>query len=141
MKKLVFLILIFSTSLQARQLTDFTLPIFSKKSKINLSKITKNQKVVINFWASWCTACIKELKELEVLKKNNPLAQFIAINAGETPIKIKRFLKKYKFSYTILVDKDKTYSKSIGVLGLPQTIVVGKNRSILYRSDKPPKDI
>jgi len=125
----------------AKTLKDFTLPIYKTKDTFVLSQAVKKNKIVINFWASWCTACIQELAELEALKIKYPDASYIAINAGEKSNKIKRFLKKYKFSYLILLDKKKKTSKSLEVFSLPQTIVVDKNRAILYRGNRPPKKI
>ncbi len=143
MKKLIILstIILFNLSINAETLKDFTLPIYSKNKQFNLRQELSKKKVVINFWASWCTACIRELKELEQLKLNNKNITFIAVNAGESTKKIKRFLKKYHFSYLILEDKDRIFSKSIGISSLPQTMVIDQKSNILYRSDTPPKKI
>ena len=137
--QLIFMIL--STSSYADVLPDFQLTEYKTNKIVKLSSLVKERKVVLNFWASWCKSCIHELKELETLKKNFPNTIFIAINAGENNKKVKKFLKKYKFSYRILMDTNKGYSKSIGVLSLPQTFVIGKNLEILYKADVPPKKI
>ena len=100
-----------------------------------------NKKIVINFWATWCTSCIKEIDELERLKNNNPNVEFIAINAGDSKKKIKKFLKKHPWTYKILMDVDKSISKSLGVLSLPQTWVLDKKRTIIYKNTKPPSKI
>ena len=139
MKILLFILL--SISIQAETIQDFSLPIYKSKETFNLKKTLKKKKVVINFWASWCTSCIKEIPILEKLKKENPQVEFVAINAGDTKKKIKKFLKKYKFSYKVLEDKSKELSKSLGVLNLPQTWVIGKNGNVLYKSDIPPEKL
>ena len=141
---LIFIFLISSPILRAEELTNFKLPIYKTKEHFELSKaLEKNDKIIINFWASWCTGCIQELPELEALKQkyNNQKTQFIAINAGESKKKIKKFLKKYKFSYLVLLDKERTLSKSLGVTDLPKTIVIDKTRSILFKGNRPPKEI
>ena len=95
-------------------------------------EVKGHKKVLINFWASWCTACIQELAELEDLKKANEKngVLFVAINAGEKKKKIKRFLRKYKFSYLILEDKDRVLSKSLNVTDLPKTIVIDNKMKV-----------
>ena len=122
----------------AVELDEFSLPIYNK-SEVYTYK--KGKPAVINFWASWCTSCIQEIPILEELKKNNPKHSFIAINAGDSKKKIKKFLKKTNFSYEVLMDKDKSTSKKLGVLSLPQTIVVNKEGEIIYHKSVPPEKL
>ena len=133
--------LLISSNLAAKELKSFDLPFFKGQKSLSLNSAVSNQKVVLNFWASWCTACIKELPELEALKKKYPKVLFVGINAEKSKKKIKRFLKRYKFSYSIVEDRNRVYSKSVGVVELPQTIVLGKNRKILFRGNRPPKEL
>lgn len=134
----ILLLLIISFNIQAEKLSAFELPIYKKEMKYQYSAKTKT---LINFWASWCTSCIQEIPELEALKKENPKVEFLAVNAGDSPSKIKKFLKKTKFSYTVLMDKSKKFSKELGVLSLPITMVISKKGEVLYRSSKPPKNL
>lgn len=141
MKKL-FLLLFFSLNIYADVVPDFNLPIYDTDSKFILSEKLKGKKVLINFWASWCTSCIHEIPLLENLKeKYGSDVIFVAINAGEKSNLIDRFLKKYKFTYLILKDEDRSFSKSIGVDSLPVTIVLDQDRKIIYRGFTPPKEI
>ena len=140
--RFLLLFILLSTSLQAKTFKDFTLPVFNSSKRFNLDKALKEKKVLLNFWASWCTSCIQELPELRELKeKYGDDVVFVAINAGEKRFKIKKFLDKYDFPYFILVDKNKELPKSVGVLSLPQTFVIGEGREILYKGDRPPKKI
>lgn len=141
MKSLFVFMVFFSSLAYADSLADFTLKTYPNGEEVKLSELVKEKKVLLNFWASWCTSCAKEIPELEELKKKNPDVEFLAINAGDNNKKIKKFLKKFGFSYKVLMDSDKNYSKSIGVLSLPQTMIIGKNREILYRSEKPPQKL
>jgi thiol-disulfide isomerase/thioredoxin len=143
MKKVLFILLInFQLSAHgAEKIKMFDLPVFGQDRNVKLAELLKNSKVVLNFWASWCTACAEEIPLLEELKKKNPDVLFIGINAGEKKRKIKKFLKKHKFSYMVLEDNKKAYTKSIGVLSLPQTIVLEQDGTISYHSHIPPKTI
>ena len=98
MKKIyLILLLTITTQLYAKQVGDFSLPIYGQDKEFNLKKEAQNyNKIVVNFWASWCTACIKELKELEHLKASNvdKKVLFVAINAGEKKKKIKKVFEK-----------------------------------------------
>ncbi|MEC7276934.1 MAG: TlpA disulfide reductase family protein [Bdellovibrionota bacterium] len=120
----------------------FTPSVFAT-TKLNLAPLGHKveRKTVVNFWATWCTACIQEIAELEALKKKYPKVDFVAVNAGESKKKIARFVKKHGFTYKILRDKDKSFSKGIGVLSLPQTFVVDETGKVLYHESTPPKKI
>lgn len=134
--------LLFILSAESAQIQNFTLKEFNSIGEFSLEQALKTKKVVINFWAEWCTSCIKELPELTLLqKKFGNDFHFIAINAGDKERKIQKFLKRYEFNYKILQDPMKRFSKSIGVTSLPQTWVIDQDKTILYRNHIPPKNL
>ena len=109
----ICLALFFSVLCQAKTFESFSLPVYNKNSEtFNYPKDAKGKYVVINFWAQWCTSCIQELPELENLKKKNPEVVFLGVNAGDSVNKIKKFQQKYSFSYVILQDENRVFSKS-----------------------------
>ncbi len=138
----IFVFFIFFTALNAAEISNFKLNQFESDKNFNLEQALKTKKVVINFWAEWCTSCIKEIPDLHELKiKYGDDFHFVAINAGDKSRLIKKFIKRYMFNYSILEDPDKTFSKSIGVTSLPQTWVIGTDKEILYKEFVPPKDL
>lgn len=142
MIKTILVIFIMAFSASADVLSSFSLPEYGSGQVIQLDDLLSKKKVLLNFWATWCVGCIKELPELEALKKKyKDQVIFVAVNAGEKKGKIKKFLKKYQFSYQILLDKNRNVSKSLGVLQLPSTIVLEKGRKVLYRGSRPPTKI
>lgn len=126
-------------SVSAKEMKSFNLPQYPN-GEFSYSQKGK-KKYVLNFWASWCTSCAQEVPELETLKKNNPNVVFLAINAGDSPRKIKKFLSKYGFSWTVLMDKDKAFSKGLGVVSLPKTMVLSSDGKVIYEDSKPPKSL
>lgn len=142
MKILLFLAFLISFSAHAEKMKDFSLPVYKQNEKFVLSEHLKGKKVLINFWATWCTSCIHEIPLLEALKvKYGDSVTFVAVNAGEKSNLIEKFFKKYKFSYLHLKDEDRNFSKSINVDSLPVTIVVDKDMNVIYRDVVPPKEI
>ena len=142
MKRLILLCFFLSLNVYADKMPDFSLPVYNADSKFKLSEELKGKKILINFWATWCTSCIHEIPLLENLKeKYGKDVVFIAVNAGEKSNLIDRFLKKYKFSYIMLKDEDRSFSKSVGVDSLPVTMVLDQDRNVIYRAVVPPKEI
>ncbi|MCF8059324.1 MAG: TlpA family protein disulfide reductase [Bacteriovoracaceae bacterium] len=137
MKVLIIFFFLLQGPLWAKELKNFSLPIY-KEEKTFSFPLKSKRKLVINFWATWCTSCIQEIPLLEKLKKDYPKVEFVAVSAGDTPKKISKFLKKHGFSYKILMDKDKSFSKGMGILNLPQTLVIDESGNIIYQKDVPP---
>ena len=143
MRKLVIYLSIFlSFSNSAQTIHKFEAPIYKSKEIFKLSDYLGKKKIVINFWASWCTACIQELPILRELKSQNKTdTVFVAINAGERTKLIKKFLKRYDFPYLILEDRNKKIADLYKIERLPQTIVINKKGKIVYRGEEPPRKI
>lgn len=142
--KLLFVVwaLFLIPTLMAADIQDFNLPVFNSDKEFSLKEARKEKLIVLNFWASWCTACIKEIPELEELKKKySNKADFYAVNAGDKESYVKRFVKKHNFTYTVLWDKDKSLSKKLDILELPRTIVVNQQGKTIYDSNRPPKEL
>ena len=136
-------LLLLSITAHAQKITDFSLPIHSTGEVFELKQHLGKKNIIINFFASWCTACIAELDELHDLQKKYSSNQylFIAINAGERKKIIKKFLRKHPFNYLILEDKNRTLSKQLNISSLPQTLVVDKKGEIIFSSSRPPKQL
>lgn len=142
MKKLFLLTIfcLFSLSASSETMKPFELPIYNEQKTFKLQDY-KGKTVVINFFASWCIACIQEFGELNQLKEKNPSAIFIAVNAGEEKAKITKLLKKYPFNYLVLEDSERKFSKSLGIEELPRTIIVNSEGVITYNGKTPPKNL
>ncbi|MEE4379859.1 MAG: TlpA disulfide reductase family protein [Candidatus Competibacteraceae bacterium] len=81
---------------------------------------------IVNFWATWCPPCVKEMPSLqrawEQLRQED--IQVIAINMGQDREDIAYFLSKYPVDFPLLLDTDVAVSESWGVKGLPTTYVL-----------------
>lgn len=142
MRAFTLVLALLSFSVFGSEVADFELPIHNSTKQWHLRDYLGKKIIVLNFWASWCTSCIEELPELHALQqKYGKDAVFIGINAGERKKLIKKFLRKYDFQYTILEDKDKSIAARFHVDSLPQTIVIGKNRKVSFRGNRPPSQL
>jgi len=96
----------------------------------------RGQVLVVNFWATWCPPCRKEMPSIEKgarwLERFN--GRFIAINMGEKPEAIRRFLKNQPLDLQILLDPNADTAADWGVEGLPVTFVVDPEGRIVYKA-------
>lgn len=62
----------------------------------------RDRPLVINFWATWCPPCVKEMPDLNRLAIQHPGAQFLGI-AIDTASNVTEFVKKIPVFYPIFV--------------------------------------
>lgn len=101
-------------------------------------KNLKGNVVVVNFWATWCPPCRREMGSLErlhqALKDKNVVV--LAVDIGEDVDTVFSFLGQVEPSPTfpILFDLDATTMKRWKVQGLPTTFIVAPDGTIAYRA-------
>ncbi|MEJ2362425.1 MAG: TlpA disulfide reductase family protein [Gammaproteobacteria bacterium] len=91
--------------------------------------------VAVNFWATWCPPCRKELpsmqKTYKALKKTG--FRIVGVNVGEKWDTVATFLDNFSLSYPIVLDTDSTAMQKWHIVGLPTTFIVDKQGRIIYR--------
>ena len=101
-----------------------------EKKLINI--LDFNSKYVVNFWATWCIPCKKELPDLNKMKIENKDLKVIIISIDKKPIKDQlNFLKKNKVNeLTAYFDQNMTFFKSLKLRGIPTTILINQQKII-----------
>ena len=93
----------------------------------------KGKVSVVNVWASWCVPCHDEAPLLTDLAKDKRL-QLIGINYKDTPDNARRFLTRYGNPFGIVgVDSNGRAAIEWGVYGVPETFIVGREGTIVYK--------
>jgi cytochrome c biogenesis protein CcmG/thiol:disulfide interchange protein DsbE len=93
----------------------------------------KGKVSVVNVWASWCVPCHDEAPLLTELGKDKRL-QLIGINYKDTPENARRFLGRYGNPFGIVgVDGNGRAAIEWGVYGVPETFIVGREGTIVYK--------
>jgi thiol-disulfide isomerase/thioredoxin len=102
----------------------------------------KDKIVVVNFWGTGCGPCIGEMPALNKLVqkyRDGGQVVFLAITGDDTE-KLKQFLKKRRFLYTVVHNGGKV-SEAYNIESLPVHIVIGKKGEVLNRSTGAREDI
>jgi len=123
------------TSAGEKQFVDFT---WSENDKeIKLSDY-KGKVILLNFWATWCPPCKKELPALSEISNDlkGKNFQMIGISVDENPDALVNFLKSNALPYTILHENGGLLEKYMSVTGssqnvIPQTFIIDKNGKVV----------
>lgn len=100
---------------------------------VNLSDY-RGQVVVLNFWASWCGPCRKEMPILEQVHKQYKAKgmTLVGVNVEPEAADALKFLKSMPVSFPILFDRDSTVSKQYQVQGMPNTVILDRAGKVRY---------
>lgn len=98
-------------------------------NEINL-KDYQGKLVIINFWATWCPPCKKEMPSLDVLYQDNNFKnlEVLAVNM-EQPNKIKteKFFADLNIkNLKIFFDNNLNFVKELKLRGVPTTVLINK---------------
>ena len=93
----------------------------------------KGKVSVVNVWASWCVPCHDEAPLLTALAKDKRI-QIVGINYKDSPDNARRFLGRYGNPFSMVgADSNGRGSIEWGVYGVPETFVVGREGTIVYK--------
>ena len=113
---------------------DFAGKMMDAKS-VNLQDY-RGRFVLLNFWATWCSPCLKEMPDLE--NAYNEMGQeklvVLAVGMGESVKKIKAFFNKYGFTFPLLADNRMKITKLYGVRNIPVTYLIDPDGVVLGRA-------
>ena len=97
----------------------------------------KGKVSIVNVWASWCVPCHDEAPLFTELGKDKRL-QLVGINYKDAPDNARRFLGRYGNPFGVVgVDGNGRAAIEWGVYGVPETFVVGRDGTIVYKMVGP----
>jgi len=116
-----------------RQKADFTLTDLSGK-KWNLKSL-RGKVVLVNFWATWCPPCRKEMPDLQSLYNRFKDQGFVILAiSDEEASKVKPFLAEGHFTYPVMLDPGEEVNKLFQVVGIPKSFVYDREGKLVAQS-------
>lgn len=105
----------------------------------------RGQPVLLNFWASWCPPCRKEVPTLqEFYERYRDRVAVLGINWSEDPERVRAFLERYDVSYPNLLDRQGKAFVTYRLTGVPTTFFLdeqGLIRGVWYGPFVSPEEI
>ena len=117
---------------------EFQLPGFQGAGPgLSTGNLTRGEVSVVNFWATWCTACPQEHPFLTRMKQQSGVRLYGIANKDQ-PVKVKVFLGRYGNPYDAVGD-DANGRVSIdwGVAKFPETFVIDGTGRVVFKQAGP----
>jgi peroxiredoxin len=116
-----------------RQDANFTLT--DLHGKTWTLKELRGEVVLVNFWATWCPPCRKEMPDLEALYKKYRHERFVVLAiSDEDADKVRPFIAERKVTYPVLLDPGRKVNSLFQVEGIPKTFVYNRDGKLVAQS-------
>ena len=122
---------------EAPELAVATLPEFSLANLAGEQQSIRSwpgKPLLINFWATWCAPCLREIPMLKELQTERPDLQVVGI-AIDKPDLVSKFAGDIQFNYPVLIGENEAWAAAaalgVNIYALPFTVFTGGDGSIL----------
>jgi thiol-disulfide isomerase/thioredoxin len=105
---------------------------------VSLSEF-RGKIVFINFWTTWCLACVIEMPSMEKLHQRFKDKDFVmvAINLQESAERVKQFYKEHQLTFTTLLDITGDVGAALSINAIPTTFILDKTGRIIGKALGP----
>ena len=136
-RKFFFIFYLFLTFLISQNVSpNLTLKKMNGKS-VKLSEYLNKGPVLINFWATWCSPCKKEmvfLDEFERRYKDNGLSILsISIDSQKSLAHVRSYIRANNYTYDVFLDPNRQVFKKLNGNLMPTNVLIDKDGKVLWR--------
>jgi peroxiredoxin len=99
----------------------------------------RGKVLILNFWATWCGPCKEEMPALDRLRRRFDLRDvaILTITTEHERKNIQQFMKQLDSTLPVLLDEQRDVSLAFMVRGLPTTVFIAKNGTVVGRAVGP----
>ena len=130
------LVLLAGAPSDADEALQFVLPDIDGH-EFSLEKEVGAGPLVLDFWATWCKPCIKELPVLQVIstdyEKRGVRVVTVNIDGPHNQAKIRPFIQRHRLQLPVLLDKAGSVIKQCQLLAVPSTVIISSAGEMVYK--------
>jgi len=119
-----------TTPKQGSGVSSFTLPDLQG----NMQGLPQGDVVLLNFWATWCPPCRKEIPSMIALHDRYAAdgLKIVAVSVDQRLEDLARFVGEYDMPFQVLHDGNGTVSQQFGVFRFPETFLIDRQGKVRY---------
>ena len=95
----------------------------------------RGKVVLVNFWATWCPPCRKEMPDLEALQQRFDAQGLVILGiSDEKADKVEPFVRQRNVTFPILLDPERKANDAFVVDGIPKTFIFDREGKLVAQS-------
>ena len=115
---------------------EVTFTLTDTQGSVFTEKNTRGKYLVVNFWATWCTPCLKEIPAfVEFYNKNSNHVEILGLDYEPVNLPvINEFVERFSINYPIILytdTNDSEYSKFGEIVGMPTTLIYSPDGELI----------
>jgi peroxiredoxin len=116
-----------------RQEADFTLKdLHGRQWSL---RALKGKVVLLNFWATWCPPCRKEMPDLEALGKQFEAQGLVILSiTDDDPAKVQSYIQKQNITYPVLLDAGSKLNAQFRIHGIPKSFLYDRDGKLVSQA-------
>lgn len=116
-----------------REKVDFTLK--DLNGKLWTMSALRGKVVLVNFWATWCPPCRKEMPDIDALYRQFSRKGLVVLAiSDEEESKVRPFIAQGGYRYPILLDPGRRVHEAFAVEGIPKTFIFSREGKLAAQS-------
>lgn len=122
------------------RLLNQTSPLFTLKDandhEVKLEDFIGKKLILLDFWASWCGPCIKEMRGYKDVQEKILAKDILIISISTDKVRADwtRSLSTNKFPWTQVIDEAGATAKLFGITELPTNFMIDKNGTVIGKN-------
>lgn len=106
-----------------------------RSGKVHSLDAYKGKVVLVNFWATWCPPCRKEMPDLEALYQEFKGKGLVVLAVSdEDRAKVEPFVAEKKYTFPVLLDAGRKVSEQLRIEGIPKTFLYDRAGKLAAQS-------
>ncbi len=115
---------------------DFSLPEFDSNRSFGLKEF-EGKVILLNFWASWCVPCVKEIPSMiRLVQKMDEKLVVLAVSQDKNEDDLRAFLKAfapYPKNFYVLWDREREIANAYGTEVLPESFIISPKLKLVRK--------
>jgi peroxiredoxin len=125
---------------EPRPAPDYAARILGREETAALAGL-RGRVVLLNAFATWCAPCRAEMPDFQAayrsLRDRGLEVVGVNVDEGEADEKVERFVEKLGIEFPVWRDPSNRFSKRFRALGVPETVLIGRDGTILRHWNGP----
>jgi len=137
MKKLFLSVmtLLFVVTVSVAQISSVQIKTVDGKP-FNTKEIKSDGPIIIDFWATWCKPCVKELNAIsenydDWVEETGVRIYAVSVDNSRTSARVAPFVNSNEWEFTVLLDPNSDFKRAMNVVNVPHVFVFNKKGELV----------